>query len=67
MSEQIFNDFRRQNFLPANEAYRDDLRKALDRAVLVDLLKLQQDVVFQNLSILRSQWCTEPRGKTTRP
>ena len=69
LSEKIFDDFRGRNFLPANEAYQDDVRKELDHAVLVDLLKLHQDVL-QNLSILRKQWCTEPSvhgGKATKP
>ena len=68
LGEQIFADFRGRDFLPANEAYRDDVRKALDRAVLVDLLGLQ-DPVPNNLAILRDQWCAEPSvhgGKTTR-
>ena len=67
-AEDIFEAFKEAEFLPANEAYRDDTRKALDRAVLVDLLRLPE-VVLGPLSILRDQWCAEPTvhgGKSTR-
>ena len=67
----IFEEFRDRPLLPANEAYRDDARKALDRAVLVDLLDLPEDVL-EPLDNLRLQWCAEPsvhggkrRGETT--
>ena len=67
-AEDIFERFKRKTFLPANEAYRDDTRKALDRAVLVELLQLSE-AVLESLSILRNQWCAEPSvhgGKKTR-
>ena len=65
----IFEEFRGRPLLPANEAYRDDARKALDRAVLVDLLDLPEDVL-EPLDNLRLQWCAEPSahgGKRTSP
>ena len=34
----IFEEFSAREFLPANEAYRDETRQALDRAMLIDLL-----------------------------
>ena len=67
-AEDIFEAFKGKTFLPANEAYRDDARKALDRAVLVDLLRLPE-ATLESLSILRDQWCAEPSvhgGKSTR-
>ena len=67
-AEGIFSDFEDRTFLPANEAYRDCTRHALDRAVLVDLLHLSKDAL-ESLAILRDQWCAEPSvhgGKTTR-
>ena len=67
-AEDIFERFREKEFLPANEAYRDDARQALDRAVLVDLLCLPE-AVLEPLAILRDQWCAEPSvhgGKKTR-
>ncbi len=68
-AEHLLADFREREFLPANEAYRDDTRQALDRAVLVELLGLPDDVM-EPLDLLRRQWCTEPTvhgGKSTRP
>ncbi len=67
-AENIFEQFKEKEFLPANEAYRDDARQALDRAVLVDLLNLPE-AVLEPLAILRDQWCAEPSvhgGKKTR-
>ena len=67
-AEDIFEKFKGKTFLPANEAYRDDTRKALDRTVLVDLLRLPE-ATLEPLSILRDQWCAEPSvhgGKSTR-
>ncbi|MYK53743.1 MAG: hypothetical protein F4032_18435 [Gemmatimonadetes bacterium] len=67
-AEDIFEAFKEAEFLPANEAYRDDTRKALDRAILVDLLRLPESIL-EPLSILRDQWCAEPSvhgGKSTR-
>ena len=65
----LFADFSDRAFLPANEAYRDETRQALDRAVLVDLLGLPEDTM-EPLDLLRKQWCAEPTvhgGKSTRP
>ena len=64
----IFEQFSEREFLPANEAYRDDVRQDLDRAVLVDLLHLPEETL-EPLAILRDQWCAEPSvhgGKKTR-
>ena len=68
-AEGIFDDFRRRELLPANEAYRDQARRRLDRAVLVDLLGLPEEILG-SLDVLRRQWCSEPSvhgGKSTRP
>ena len=67
-AENIFERFKEKEFLPANEAYRDDARQALDRAVLVELLRLPEETL-EPLAILRDQWCAEPSvhgGKKTR-
>lgn len=67
-AEDIFERFRDKTFLPANEAYQDATRKALDRAVLVELLQFPEDVL-EPLAILRDQWCAESSvhgGKKTR-
>lgn len=65
----VFDEFRERPFLPANEAYRDENRQALDKAVLVDLLGLPE-LILEPLAVLRRQWCSEPTvhgGKSTRP
>ena len=68
-SVQIFDEFLDHEFLPANEAYHDPARQALDRAVLIDLLGLPESIL-EPLAVLRLQWCAEPTvhgGKSTRP
>ena len=65
----IFTQFHDRPFLPANEAYRDQTRQDLDRAVLIDLLGLPASLL-DPLSNLRLQWCHEPSvhgGKKTAP
>ena len=67
----IFDDFKDKTLLPANEAYRDETRKALDRALLFGITSvLQLDPGFEEgLDLLRKQWCAEPSvhgGKSTR-
>ena len=65
----VFEAFRGRTLLPANEAWRDETRQALDRAFLVDCLNLP-DAVLDPLDVLRKQWCAEPSvhgGKATRP
>ena len=66
---QLFRQFQGRELLPANEAYRDEARKELDRAVLVDLLELPK-TLLGGLELLRGQWCREPSvhgGQDTRP
>ena len=67
-AQALFERFSGEEFLPANEAFRDEVRQALDRAVLVELLDLPEDVL-KPLDVLRNQWCAEPSvhgGKKTR-
>ena len=68
-ADEIFGEFRNRLLLPANEAWRDEERQALDCAVLIDLLGLPEDVL-EPLALLRLQWCAEPSvhgGKGTAP
>ena len=65
----IFDELIECTFLPANEAWRDDTRKDLDRALLVDILGYPEKIL-DPLESLRLQWCNEPSvhgGKDTRP
>ena len=69
LARRLFDQFRARPFLPASEAYRDPVRKDLDRALLVDLLGLPA-TVLEPLDLFRRQWCAEPGvhgGKATRP
>ena len=66
-AEDIFEDMRDAQFLPANEAYRDNSRKELDYRVLFDMLGLPTSVL-EPLDLLRMKWCSEPSvhgGKST--
>jgi predicted RNA methylase len=66
---EVFARFRQLPLLPANEAYRDATRHALDRALLIEILELPEDVL-EPLASLRQQWCSEPSvhgGKSTAP
>ena len=68
-AERIFNEMTGLEFLPANEAYRDQARRRLDREVLVNLLGLPEEIM-KPLDVLRRRWCSEPSvhgGKATRP
>ena len=67
----IFDDLKDHEFLPANEAWRDETRKALDRELLFGITSvLQLDPgLEEGLDLLRKQWCAEPSvhgGKGTR-
>ena len=67
----ILDDLKDCEFLPANEAWRDETRKALDRELLfgiTSVLKLDPGLE-EGLDLLRKQWCAEPSvhgGKGTR-
>lgn len=66
---RAFDRFRDREMLPANEAYRDEVRQDLDRTLLADVLGLQPGLL-DPLAALRDAWCAEPTvhgGKTTRP
>ncbi len=68
-ADAIFDDMRDSQFLPANEAYRDNTRQELDYRVLIDMLGLPASVL-EPLDLLRLKWCSEPSvhgGKSTAP
>ena len=68
-AEEIFDDMRASQFLPANEAYRDNTRQELDYRVLVEMLGLPK-TVLEPMDLLRLKWCLEPSvhgGKSTAP
>ena len=67
----IFEGFKEKPLLPANEAYQDETRMALDRELLfgtTSVLRLNP-ALEEGLDLLRKQWCAEPSvhgGKNTR-
>ena len=68
-ARDAFEQFETAQFMPANEAYRDEMRQALDRALLIDVLELPSDIL-PALDHVRLQWCSEPTvhgGKNTAP
>ncbi|MDE2769835.1 MAG: hypothetical protein OXI44_01445 [Bacteroidota bacterium] len=64
---EIFQAFKDRQFLPANEAYRDLVRKELDTE-LFRMLGIKKSF-SDGLELLRRKWCAEPSvhgGKSTR-
>ena len=56
--EDLFKRFEKEPFLPANEAFQDKNRIALDSA-LFDLLGVSPSVK-EGFDLIRRQWCNEP-------
>ena len=56
---RIYDDLCETRMLPANECYRDPVRRELDRRLLTEVLGLD-DAAAGQLDILRNQWCQEP-------
>ena len=71
--EQVFTEFENRLFLPANEAWRDVTRQALDEAVLCDVLSLDiaasvtRAEFLEALDVLRREWCQEPSVHGNKP
>lgn len=71
--EQVFTDFENRLFLPANEAWHDTTRQALDEAVLCDALSLDTAAsvtraeFLEALDVLRREWCQEPSVHGDQP
>ena len=56
---RIYDDLRKKNMLPSNEAHQDPVRHELDQRIITEVLELDDKAVDQ-LAILRHQWCLEP-------
>ncbi len=65
-TQALFEQFKERTLLPANEAWRDETRQDLDRALLVDLLGLPEETM-EALDLLRRQWCAEPSVRGGKP
>ena len=64
----IFEDMKRRQMLPFNEAHRDEVRKELDYRLLVDVLGMPSELI-PSLDALREKLCAEPSihgGKRSR-
>ena len=74
---KLFEDLQDKNFLPANEAWRDETRQELDWRLLTEALQLDprrtpgaDSQLRDGLDQLRLWWCNEPSvhgGEDTRP
>ena len=65
--DSLFHQFKEETFLPANEAWHDKTRIALDNAIF-DLLNVPQPI-RDGFDLIRRQWCNEPSvhgGKKSR-
>ena len=67
-SENIFEEFREKDFLPAYLADADPNRALLDRRVICDLLGFGEDI-YEAVRRLSAKWCAEPsvHGGKKRP
>ena len=67
-AEEIFNEFRDKELMPAYLADADPNRALLDRRVVCDLLGFGEDV-YEGVRRLAAKWCAEPsvHGGKARP
>ena len=68
-ADQIFEEMQHKRMLPFNEADRDEVRHALDRRFLTDVLGITSDDVHVAVGHLRKKLCAEPSihgGKKSR-
>ncbi len=67
-AEEIFDDFRDRDLMPAYLADADPNRALLDRRVICDLLGFDQDT-YRAVRRLSAKWCAEPsvHGGKRRP
>ena len=67
-AEEIFDDFRDRDLMPAYLADADPNRALLDRRVICDLLGFDEDT-YRAVRRLSAKWCAEPsvHGGKRRP
>ena len=67
-SEEIFDDFRDRDLMPAFLADADPNRALLDHRVIRDLLGFDEDI-YEAVRLLSAKWCAEPsvHGGKRRP
>ena len=59
LAKHVFKKFAAQELLQASAADSDPVRQEMDRAVLVDVFGLPEDIM-EPLELLREKWCMEP-------
>lgn len=64
-AERAFATFEMRRLAPANEAWRDKVRQDLDRAMLVEVMGLPEEIL-EPLGLLRRQFCAEPSVSGTK-
>ncbi len=67
-AEEIFEEFRNKDLMPAYLADADPSRALLDRRVICDLLGFDEDI-YKAVRLLSAKWCAEPsvHGGKKRP
>ena len=67
-TEEIFEEFRNKDLMPAYLADVDPNRAHLDRRVICDLLGFDEDI-YKAVRLLSAKWCAEPsvHGGKKRP
>ena len=67
-AEEIFNEFRDKELMPAYLGDADPNRALLDRRVVCDLLGFGEEV-YEGVRRLAAKWCAEPsvHGGKARP
>ena len=67
-AQEIFDEFRDKDLMPAYLADADPNRALLDRRVICDLLNFDEDT-YQAVRRLSAKWCAEPsvHGAKKRP
>ena len=67
-AEEIFDEFRNKELLPAYLADIDPNRALLDKRVVCDLLGFDESV-YQGVRLVAGKWCAEPsvHGGKARP
>ena len=59
IANDIFDDFRDRDLMPAYLADAEPNRALLDRRVVCDLLGFGEDV-YEGMRLLAAKWCAEP-------
>ena len=62
IAREILDEFSGEDMLPMNQMQRDTTRRRLDQRVLIDMLRLPNEIL-ENLQLVRHWWCDEPTVK----